>query len=123
MSVKRSKMLGCRVVNEVDSALRERAENEGKTVNDLMNEILNREFDGSPEIARANVTNSTTEVSQKIMQLRAQIEELKKSDDSFFGDDDVKACINALKVEIKELVNSLSHSDNKEEEAKNWDWS
>lgn len=115
-----SKMLGCRVPVELDHAIRELAEKEKKTVNDLMVEVLGNAFNGSTDSTKSRVTHKTSDVARSIQELKAQIKTLKESDDDgflgLFQDEDIQACIRALKVEIRELVNTLPKPDNSEED-------
>lgn len=103
----KSKMMGCRVPNELDQEIRERAENENRSVNDLMVEILSNNFEGSPERGVTNFSSKTLEITQKVRELKSQIAALKKSDNSFWGDEDVELCITAIEVEVKKLIDTL----------------
>ena len=103
--------LSCRVVNGLGKAVKKRAEDEGRNVNDILIEALNKEFDNSPEVINSNIKVDTTEVIQRIQILKLKVKELYSSEDAgflgLFPDRDVRACIKAIKVEIKQLVDSL----------------
>lgn len=108
--------LSCRVVNGLSNAVRKRAEDEGRNVNDILIDALNKEFNNSPEVINSNIKIDTTEVIQKIQILKTKVKELYSSDDAgflgLFPDRDVQACIKAIKTEIKELVDSLPKPSN-----------
>ena len=106
-----SKMLGCRVPVALDQAIRERAENESRSVNDVMVEILKQAFNGSPETKKAAVTHKATDVAQAVKELKSQIRKLEESDSGgflgMFRDEDIQSCIEALQIEIEELIETL----------------
>lgn len=114
MGAKPSKMIGCRVVDDLDRAIRKRADGEGRSVNDVMVEILGDAFKGEP-VDKAHFENKTEEIIQKIQEHKKRVAELEEADDSFFGDVDIRVCIKALKIEIKELIEALPKSKEEEE--------
>lgn len=107
------KMMGCRVPDELDKKIRNHVKKNGTTVNELLNEVLGKEFNGLPakkaktNIANDNVTsenNDVSEISREILERKERIVELKNLDNGLFGDSDIDACVEALEIEIEEYV-------------------
>ena len=106
-------VLGCRVNNALEKAVRKRAENNGKTVQDVMNEVLNKEFDILPEIESVDVNVNAVEVTEKINELKLKVKKLETSYPEGFlssRDDDIQACIDALNMDIKKLSKTLPNA-------------
>jgi len=122
----KTKLLGARVPNAIDTAVRKRATDEDKTVNDVVIELLGNGIGLPDDVTHGKVApmpeaervqRNATQVSIKVMELRQQIEELKSTQSGFFGDPDVKSCVDALKEEIKQLIASLPNSQDEEKES------
>ena len=107
MNQKETKVISCRVLNGLSEAINDRAEDTGRNINDLVGEILNKEFHIDPETRTASI--DPVIISRKIMELKKQIKELKDSDEGgwLFRDSDIGACVEALEIECKQLVDSL----------------
>lgn len=129
MGSKVTKTIGCRMSNGLADAIREEAEKRGRTVNDVMNEFLHEMIKNLPENTHDENGNFTdennrkspvnaSEISSKVIALRAKIKELKRTDDkaSFFssGNGAVSTCVNALQLEIDELVSELPAEEKKD---------
>ena len=114
---KLNKMMGCRVTEELDDSIRKRASENGKTVNEVMNESLENDFNNSSKKRlQSQGKIGAIEASEKLIILRSQISKLKSiEEDSFFsGDKEVKLCIKALQGEIEELIGTLQKEKKKE---------
>jgi len=109
--VNKSKMMGCRASAELDQAIRDRAEAEGRSVNDVMLELLSNGMNGSLETTKAHVKIKTVDIALKVKELKARIADLEEHDVGgflgMFQDEDIVACIEALNAEIKELIQTL----------------
>jgi len=61
MSTKNSNFLGCRVNNERYQEVKALCEEQGRTVNDFLGEIIGNELNGSPDEAIENISMSPVE--------------------------------------------------------------
>lgn len=121
MSSNVTKTITCRVANGLADAVRKKADEQGRTVNDLIVETLHREINGLPTENNNNerkILMNAVEISNKVIEIRAKIKELEESDDhkSFFSNRNsaVQACINGLQCELKELISEFPIEENQE---------
>lgn len=121
MSSNVTKTITCRVSNGLADSVRDEAERQGRTVNDLIVETLHRRINGSPDENNDNnrkILMNAVEISNKVIEIRAKIKELEESDDhkSFFSNRNsaVQTCINGLQRELKELISEFPIEENQE---------
>jgi len=113
-------VIGGRVNAELEEAVKERAKNNGKTVQDVMNEVLNKEFNILPE-SKKNKDVNVVNVSEEINKLKLMIKKYEETYPEGFlssRDKDIQACINALEIDVKNLINTLPNA--KEEVKDDW---